>query len=72
MITEMSGLTLRILLAAFVVLLFYLRYRIKNRKFYNVASKMPGPITVPILGNILTFALDPSRSISIGMEFVRK
>lgn len=37
------------------LVLWYVYYRLSNRKFYDLAEKIPGPAGLPFLGNALDF-----------------
>lgn len=43
----------------FVVLILLLIFRIKTRHMLQVSEKMPGPKTLPLLGNVLDLGFKP-------------
>ncbi|KAJ4450388.1 hypothetical protein ANN_01809 [Periplaneta americana] len=50
---------LSVLLVGLMALLAY--YRVKNRATIELVEKIPGPKTIPVLGNLLDFGLHAER-----------
>jgi hypothetical protein len=44
---------------SFVVLILLLIFRVKTRRMLQVSEQMPGPKTLPLLGNVLDLGFKP-------------
>ncbi|RZF39058.1 hypothetical protein LSTR_LSTR006595 [Laodelphax striatellus] len=65
----MSTWELRLILIGIILLLVYLRYRRSRKRFLELGAKLPGPFSLPVVGNILPFAMRPDDCMDIGMKF---
>nr|AQM57038.1 cytochrome P450 CYP4DJ1 [Sogatella furcifera] len=65
----MSTWELRLILIGIILLLVYLRYRKSRKRFLELGAKLPGPFSLPVVGNILPFAMRPDDCMEIGMKF---
>ncbi|CAG9559212.1 unnamed protein product [Danaus chrysippus] len=63
---------LAVVLLVFVVLGAWVHWRYKNRKLLEISKKIPGPPTIPILGNALYFMCRPEEMIKITKELIKE
>ncbi|XP_059051021.1 cytochrome P450 4C1-like [Achroia grisella] len=61
-----------ILTLAGILASFWLRWRYKNRRIMTMASKLPGPPTLPGLGNALKFVCKPEELITVIKDLMRE
>lgn len=47
----------------------YAYYRIKNKRFFELADKIPGPPTLPIIGNALMFRHSAHGTFKVLQEY---
>ncbi|KAF5283092.1 hypothetical protein FQA39_LY17433 [Lamprigera yunnana] len=66
--------TFRVLSITFglMILIWYLQYHWRRRHLYKMASMRPGPPTLPLIGNALSFVGSTGNSLSKLMEIKNK
>ncbi|OWR55114.1 cytochrome P450 [Danaus plexippus plexippus] len=61
---------LAVVLLALVVLGVWVHWRYKNRRLLEMSTKIPGPPTIPILGNAFYFMCRPEEMIKITKQLI--
>ncbi|KAF5283093.1 hypothetical protein FQA39_LY17434 [Lamprigera yunnana] len=55
-----------------MILMWYLQYHWRRRHLYKMASMRPGPLTLPLIGNALSFVGSSNDMLSKLMEIMNK
>jgi hypothetical protein len=62
--------TLTLSLAVFVIISIWAYFRIKMRRMMELAEKIPGPKTLPLLGNVLEFGTNTKGRPAWNRHFI--